>query len=283
MAAPQHHRADDRFDCSGFVRKVGNPIEGLLASAVSGLAAGDGDHSRREQFRPASYPQSLRDRPGDMGLSAICDNFWSDPDRISPDDEELLAAVLSEDHDPALRERLLQKFGNVSQILLADFAELVRVTGSNLVARKLKAIFDMATRLAASNDARSEAFHDCLSLVRYLQAAMGKRRVETLRVLFLDTHNRLIADQLMWEGTVDEVQIHPREVLRRALDLDSTAFLVAHNHPSQIVTPSAADIAVTRQLITASESLGVVFHDHLIVSSKSFHSMRYHGSVDPWC
>lgn len=282
MAAPQHHRADDRFDRSGFVRKVGNPIEGVLASAVSGLAVGNGDHSRREQLRPASYSQSLRDRPGDMGLSAICDDFRGDPDGASPGDEELLAAVLSEEQDPALRDRLLQKFGNVPRILLADFADLVRVTGSELVARKLKAIFDMATRLAASSDAKSEAFHDCLSLVRYLQAAMGKKRVETLRVLFLDTHNQLIADQLMWEGTVDEVQIHPREVLRRALDLDSTAFLVAHNHPSQIVTPSAADIAVTRQLITASQSLGVIFHDHLIVSSTSFHSMRFHGSIDPW-
>ena len=282
MAASEHHRAGDRSDRAGFVREVGNPIKGALAAAVSGLAAGNGDHSRREQLCSPSDAKSVRDRPGDMGLSTICDDFWSDPDRASQNDEELLATVLSEAHDPALRNRLLQKFGNVSRILLADFHELVRVTGSELEARKLKAIFDMATRLAASDDGRSEVLHDCPSLVRYLQAAMGKRRVETLRVLFLDSHNRLIADQLMWEGTVDEVQIHPREVLRRALDLDSTAFLIAHNHPSQIVTPSAADIALTRQLITASNTLGIVFHDHLIVSSTSFHSMRFHESIAPW-
>lgn len=282
MAAPQHHRADDRYDRAGLVRQAGDQVEGVLAAAVGGMATGNGYHSFSEHLRPASGAKSLRDRAGDMGLSAICDNFWSHSDGATSGDEELLATVLSEAHDPALRDRLLQRFGSVPRILLADFRELVRVTGSELEARKLKAIFDIATRLAASNEAASETFHDCPSLVRYLQAAMGKRRVETLRVLFLDSHNRLISDQLMWEGTVDEVQIHPREVLRRALDLDSTAFLVAHNHPSQIVTPSAADIAVTRQLITASESLGVVFHDHLIVSSTSFHSMRFHGSIAPW-
>lgn len=282
MAAFQHHRSSDRSDRAGVVRKVGNPVKRVLAAAVSGLAAGDGDHSHREQLRGASVANSLRDRPGDMGLSAICDDFWSDPDRTSQGDEELLAAVLSEDHDPALRDRLLQRFGNVPRILLADFRELVRVTGSELEARKLKAIFDMATQLAASEEGKSDAFHDCPSLVRYLQAAMGKRRVEALRVLFLDSHNRLISDQLMWQGTVNEVQIHPREVLRRALDLDSSAFLVAHNHPSQIVTPSTADIAATRQLITAAQSIDIVFHDHLIVSANSFHSMRYHGSVEPW-
>jgi DNA repair protein RadC len=86
----------------------------------------------------------------------------------------------------------------------------------------------------------------------------------------------------MWEGTVDEVQIHPREILKRALDLDSSAFVLAHNHPSQIVTPSAADVAVTIQLIAASQSLGIAFHDHLIVSSLTFHSMRFHGTIEPW-
>ena len=173
-------------------------------------------------------------------------------------------------------------FGSIPQILLADMSELVRVTGSEIESKKLKAIFYMATRLAASSEDENEAFHNCSSLVRYLQVAMGKRRVETLRVLFLDTHNRLIADHMMGEGTINEVPIYPREILRRALDLDSSAIIVAHNHPSQIITPSASDIEATMQLIAAARNLEIVVHDHLIVSSSSFHSMRFHGTINPW-
>jgi DNA repair protein RadC len=218
-----------------------------------------------------------------MGLSAICDDPDSNLERTSPSDKDLLSAVLNQDgKNDDLLESLIGRFGDLTRVLIADFAELVSVTGSAAEAKKIKAIFDMAARFAAPRTPNTIPLSDCPSLVSYLQAAMGNRRVETLRVLFLDTHNRLIKDQVMWEGTVDEVQIHPREILKRALDLDSSAFVLAHNHPSQIVTPSAADVAVTIQLIAASQSLGIAFHDHLIVSSLTFHSMRFHGTIEPW-
>ena len=282
MAASQPRRAMDRHDRTDIVHETCYSFGGLLAAVFGRMAVGHSDHSHSEQFCAGTYTQSLRDRSGYMGLSTVCNNLWSHGNGATPSDEELLTTVLSEDNHPGLLGRLLYAFGSIPQILLADMSELVRVTGSEIESKKLKAIFYMATRLAASSEDENEAFHNCSSLVRYLQVAMGKRRVETLRVLFLDTHNRLIADHMMGEGTINEVPIYPREILRRALDLDSSAIIVAHNHPSQIISPSASDIEATMQLIAAARNLDIVVHDHLIVSSSSFHSMRFHGTINPW-
>lgn len=283
MAASQFCRPEHRHGGFSPVRKAGNPIEQYLAAPFGRLATGNCCDPFSEQFSAGSYSKSLRDRAGHMGLSAIYDNSGSNHDGTSPSDKDLLSAILNQDgkNDDVL-ENLIVRFGDLTRVLLADFAELVSVTGSANEAKKIKAIFDMAARLAAPRPPNTITLSDCPSLVCYLQAAMGNHRVETLRVLFLDTHNRLIEDQVMWEGTVDEVQIHPREVLKRALEIDSSAFVLAHNHPSQIVTPSAADVAVTSQLIAASQCLGIAFHDHLIVSSMNFHSMRFHGTIEPW-
>lgn len=116
----------------------------------------------------------------------------------------------------------------------------------------------------------------------YLAPDMINRRVETFRVLFLDTHNTLIADETMWTGSVCNVQVHPREVLRRALELDSSALILAHNHPSFSHDPSRADIDITMRIISCAASLDIVVHDHLIFSRCGYHSMRMHKSIDPW-
>lgn len=111
---------------------------------------------------------------------------------------------------------------------------------------------------------------------------MGHLRIENLRVMFLDAHNRLILDETMWRGTIDEVIIHPREVLKRALELDASAFILAHNHPSGILSPSDNDLALTREMLSAAATLGITFHDHLIVTAGGVVSLRLEKFIDPW-
>lgn len=120
------------------------------------------------------------------------------------------------------------------------------------------------------------------TLIAYLHHEMSQLKQEVFRVLFLDCNNRLLADQVMWRGTVSGVQIHPREVLREALGCDATALILAHNHPSGDPTPSQQDVAITHRLVAACEPFDVAVHDHIIISRAGFLSMRAEGFMrDP--
>ena len=106
---------------------------------------------------------------------------------------------------------------------------------------------------------------------------MSHRETEHFRVLFLDRKNTLIADEELGRGTVDHVPVYPREVLRRALELNASALILVHNHPSGDPTPSAADISMTEQIQTAAQALSVTLHDHLIIGKSRESSFRALG------
>jgi DNA repair protein RadC len=97
---------------------------------------------------------------------------------------------------------------------------------------------------------------------------------ELLRVLFLDKRNALIADEVQQTGTVDHTPVYPREVVKRALELSSTAIILVHNHPSGDPTPSSADIAMTREIAEIAKPLGIQLHDHIIVGRDGHASFR---------
>jgi DNA repair protein RadC len=108
----------------------------------------------------------------------------------------------------------------------------------------------------------------------YLRAAQGYEQREQFRVLFLDKTNRLIADEVQGQGTVDHTPVYVREVVKRALELASTAIILVHNHPSGDPAPSRADIDMTRQIVEAAKPLGVTVHDHVIVGKSGHASLK---------
>ena len=106
---------------------------------------------------------------------------------------------------------------------------------------------------------------------------MAHERTEAFRVLFLDSKNTLIADEVQQTGTVNHAPVYPREVVKRALALGATALIMFHNHPSGDPTPSSGDIAVTKEVAAAARSLGIALHDHIVVgrgTHASFKSLR---------
>jgi DNA repair protein RadC len=111
----------------------------------------------------------------------------------------------------------------------------------------------------------------------YLHAAMAREPIEQFRVLFLDTRNRLIADEKQARGTVNHTPVYPREVVKRCLDLGATAIILVHNHPSGDPTPSRADIEMTAEVKAAAGALGIVLHDHLIIGNGRQLSFRREG------
>ena len=106
---------------------------------------------------------------------------------------------------------------------------------------------------------------------------MARERVEQFRILFLDTRNRLIADEAQARGTVNHTPVYPREVVKRALELQATALILVHNHPSGDPTPSRDDIEMTREVVAAARALSIVLHDHVIVGNGRWLSFRREG------
>ena len=103
--------------------------------------------------------------------------------------------------------------------------------------------------------------------------------VERFHVLYLDRKNRLISDERLGVGTVDHVPVYPREVVRRALDLNASALILVHNHPSGDPEPSEADIAMTKEVEKACGVLGLTLHDHIIVGAGREVSLRGLGHL----
>jgi len=89
----------------------------------------------------------------------------------------------------------------------------------------------------------------------------------------------LILDDLVGEGSIDEAAIHPREVIRRALDLGATALILVHNHPSGSPQPSRADIDITNSIAEAGRLLGVTVHDHVVIGREGHVSLRAKGLI----
>ena len=106
---------------------------------------------------------------------------------------------------------------------------------------------------------------------------MAHRETEQFRVLYLDRKNVIITDEEQGKGTVDHVPVYPREVAKRALELNASALILVHNHPSGDPTPSQADIDMTQQVMAACQALGMTLHDHLIIGKSNELSFRSEG------
>jgi DNA repair protein RadC len=118
-----------------------------------------------------------------------------------------------------------------------------------------------------------ERLHD------YLTIRMGRDKIEQFHLLFLDTKNQLLADEKQARGTINHTPVYPREVVKRALELNAAAIILVHNHPSGDPTPSRADIAVTQEIRDAVATVGIVLHDHLIIGNGRITSFRTDGLI----
>ena len=142
------------------------------------------------------------------------------------------------------------------------------------VITELKLIRAAALRLMRGEIMQRPALSSWTQVLDYCRAVMGFETREQFRILFLDKKNHLIADEVQQRGTVDHTPVYVREVVKRALELSSTAIILVHNHPSGDPMPSRADIEMTRQIVDAAKPLGVQVHDHIIVGRNGHASLK---------
>ncbi|MFL1461522.1 DNA repair protein RadC [Roseococcus sp. DSY-14] len=189
----------------------------------------------------------------------------------------LFLAILRKDTKPIARA-LLARFGGFAEVLSAPAAELLRVEGVGPSAvAALRTVQAAALRLGEAQMRDAPVLHNWERLQSYLTAALARERTEQFRVLFLDSRNRLLADEVMGAGTVNHAPVYPREVMRRAIELHATALVLVHNHPSGDPTPSRADVEMTREVAEAARLLGLTLHDHLVVGRGGTASLRQLG------
>jgi len=189
----------------------------------------------------------------------------------------LFRAIPRQDVKP-LTHTLLQVFGDFNRVLSAPVSRLAEVKGvGDAVITELKIVEAAAQRLARSRILQRHVISSWDAVLDYCHTTMAHRDTEQFRVLFLDRKNVLVADEAQAQGTVDHVPVYPREVVKRALELNASALILVHNHPSGDPTPSKADIAMTQQIQTAAEALGLTLHDHLVIGKSRELSFRSEG------
>jgi len=194
--------------------------------------------------------------------------------------EYLLALAIPRRDTKPLAKKLLRDFGGFGALMTADAEAIARVGGisENAVAA-LKTAHAAALRLLKDGVRERPVLSSWQALLDYLRADMAHEGIERVRILFLNAKNVLIADEKMWEGSVDESAVHIREIMRRALDLHATAIIVVHNHPSGDPSPSQQDIRLTRDLAEAGRHLNITLHDHIIVGASGHVSLRGEGLI----
>ena len=180
--------------------------------------------------------------------------------------EYLLALAIPRRDTKPLASQLIEEFGGFARLLITDADALQNFPG-------------MGETSVAALKIVQPILGSWQALLDYLRADMAHLAHERVRVLHLDSKNRLIRDELVSEGSVDQAAIYTREVIKRALALGTAAIILVHNHPSGDSTPSRQDIAITRDICAAGRTLGITVHDHIIIGRDGHTSFRSKGLI----
>lgn len=233
-------------------------------------------NAKKSAKKPAirTYPLKLRDLPNDDRPREKM--IEQGPESLSL--QELIAVVLqvgtkSEDV-LSISKKVVREYGHsalVSQLDAKNMAESLQIPLNK--ACQIVACSEIGKRLYKKNDFGLQVIRTAQDVFDYLKD-MHSLPKEQLRGIYLDTHNRVIHDEVISIGTLNSNIVHPREVFRPALEYGAAAIILAHNHPSGVETPSSSDIEITAQLIDAGKIIGIRILDHIIITKHGFESVE---------
>ena len=181
-----------------------------------------------------------------------------------------------------LAKELIRKFGSFAEVVNAPLEELMLVKGvKENTAAVLRIVRECSVRSSWQSLKGTDApvISDFDAMVDYCRSAMAYQMVEEFRIIFLNSKLYVIGEEIQQRGTVDQVAIHPREVIKSAMMHGASAMILVHNHPSGIVTPSKADMEITKRIKEAAEAVSIRLFDHLIISKSSVYSFHNQGFV----
>ncbi|WP_239025819.1 JAB domain-containing protein [Sphingomonas paeninsulae] len=189
----------------------------------------------------------------------------------------LLASVLRPvvgDDCETSAETLIEEFGSLSDVMATNPILISSAAGRSDIGVAIATIREVLGHILLYRVSDRPIVGCSSQLVDYLRIQMAFESREQLRVLYLNCKNGLIRDEIVSHGSISDTSFEPRDIVRRALQLDAAALIVAHNHPSGDASPSAADIFLTRKLIRSTSAFDIVVHDHIILGRNDVNSLR---------
>ncbi|WP_338468508.1 DNA repair protein RadC [Novosphingobium sp. ZN18A2] len=194
--------------------------------------------------------------------------------------EYLLATARPRVDTKPVARSLIRRFGSLAGVLAADTQTLIKHPDMGPAsAAALRIVAVAARRMVRQRVREKSVLGSWQALIDYLHIDMAHLTRERVRVLYLNAQNTLMLDEKVGDGTIDEAAIHPREVIRRALDIGAAALILVHNHPSGNPQPSRADIQITQRIIEAGRHLGIVVHDHIVIGQDGHVSLKAKGLI----
>lgn len=179
-----------------------------------------------------------------------------------------------------LADYLIRQFGSLSALLSAsedDFCAHKGLGQAKYV--QVLAILEVAKRYLAESLQKGDALTSPEHTKQYLSVLLRNHSREAFHVLFLDNQHRVIADETLFQGTLDSAAIYPREVVKRALEKNAAAVIFAHNHPSGVAEPSDSDKRITRRLIEALNLVEIRVLDHFVIGDPDIVSFVERGLI----
>lgn len=191
----------------------------------------------------------------------------------------LTYAIPRRDTKPIAKE-LLTRFGNIQGVFSAELEQLCAVDGiGQSVAVYLRAISAAHLRARKSKVIGKKVMESKLELLDYLYGKIADLKHEEFHVIYLDSKNNIVADTMLFRGTINESAVYPREIVRMALNKGAASLVLVHNHPSGDPEPSPADEYITMEIVAAAAAVGITVHDHLIIGQNRHYSFYDHGKM----
>ncbi|HBM88865.1 MAG: DNA repair protein RadC [Parvibaculaceae bacterium] len=229
------------------------------------------DTEQERKPHHAGHRQRLRERFAKAGADGIADYELL---------ELLLFRAIPRRDVKPLAKSLIDRFGSFGATIAADPTRLREVPSvTDTIVSEFKIVQAAALKLSQAKIMDRPALSSWAALIDYCNASMAYNDTEQFRILFLDRKNVLIADEIQQKGTIDHTPVYPREVVKRALELSASSFILVHNHPSGDPTPSQADIDMTRQIVDSAKPLGISVHDHLVIGKGAHVSFKTLGLI----
>ncbi len=236
--------------------------------ATRGRSQSSNDEQPEDEPHYVGHRERLRERLLEAGPSALPDYELL---------EFLLFAGIPRKDTKPLAKELITRFGSFAAVLAANREALSEAGLKDAAIAALLSVREASSRFLRGEIADKPVISNWQALIDYCTARIGFAATEEFHLLFLDRKNALIRDERQQQGTVDHTPVYPREVVKRALELNATAIIMVHNHPSGDVTPSRAGIEMTKQVRDAAKAVGIALHDHLVIGRGKHSSFRSLG------
>jgi len=224
-----------------------------------------------EKKKPPHYHghrQRLRERLLDAGADSLQDYELL---------EFLLFAAIPRCDVKPLAKSLLEAFKNLWTLINAPVERLREFGLSESAVATLRVTGAIALRAQKNELVGGPLLDNWQRMIDYCRMAMAHETIEQFRLLFLDRRNRLLAEEVQQKGTIDHTPVYPREIVKRALELGAGALILVHNHPSGDPKPSKEDLSMTKLVVDACRSMGIVVHDHVIIGKNDVVSLKNEG------